>query len=179
MSESRHVLGRRGQLLIALPATVKRGLGLTAGALVFWHVVRKGEAVLALDEKRAGGRPRAEASCSRCEERERELMRLRNALQSRDAADGARYFGQGYQAALRHEGSLGDRLDVALDFLRELLGRKRARGSRRPGREEKSSPPMETPAASDERPPPDPPRPPALVEGGEVASGAQPPGHPL
>lgn len=86
---------------------------------------------MALTETRAGGRPLADAGCSRCEERERELVRLRNLVHTREATDGARYFGQGYQAAVRYYGSLDARLDTALDLLRELLGRRRRRG---PGR---------------------------------------------
>lgn len=137
MSERRSVLGRRGQLLVALPAVVRRHLDLSPSAVVYWHVSRNGEVTLSLAERRPGGRPSADADCARCEERQRELVRLRGLLHSRDAADGARYFGQGYQAAIRHHGNLDAKLDTALDHLRELLGRA---PRRRPHRKPQAAP---------------------------------------
>lgn len=129
MPDERKVLGRRGQLLVALPSRVRRHLALAASQSVWWHYPRTGEVVLSIREERVGGKPRADLPCPHCETRERELHELRARLQARDAGSARQHFTQGYEQAVRHYGSLADRLDAQGVMLRELLSRRR-----RPGR---------------------------------------------
>lgn len=133
MAEARHVLGRRGQLLVALPATVRKALALSPRALVYWHVAVKGEAVLTVTQRRGGGRPRADAECRWCAARERELERLRQQIVARQAAGQGQAVTQGFLQAVRQYGSLAGRLDVIGADVRALLGLLPARRSR-PGR---------------------------------------------
>lgn len=179
MPDERKVLGRRGQMLVAIPARARRALGLAPGLSVWFHYPRTGEVVVSIKEARAGGKPPADLPCPRCEARERELAELRARLQARDGGSARQYFTQGYEQAVRHHGALADRLDVALDFLRELTGRT-PRGARRSKRHERRpARGVETMPGPDHYPEPSPSPDVAVSEEGADTSGAQLPGVPL
>ena len=179
MADERKVLGRRGQLLVAIPARARRALGLAAQQSIWFHYPRTGEILLAIREERAGGRPALDLPCPHCDRRERELVELRAKLAAKQTGSGRQYFTQGYEQAVRHYGNLADRLDVALALLRELTGR-RARRRGGPGLQ-----PHRRSARTDAVPGPDTyPRPDSSpsevrVEEGAATSGAQLPGGPL
>jgi len=67
---------------------------------VWWHLTGRDEAVLARRERRRGGRPRQQDTCPACEEREKELVKLRALLQTGGAVDGRAYYNQGWHDAL-------------------------------------------------------------------------------
>jgi len=135
MPDERKVLGRRGQMLVAIPARARRALGLVPGLSVWFHYPRTGEVLLGIREERVGGRPPADLPCPRCESRERELAELRARLDSREGGAARQYFAQGYEQAVRHHGALAVKLDAALDFLRELTGRAPGKSGRSKRRE--------------------------------------------
>ena len=179
MPDERKVLGRRGQMLVAIPARARRALGLAVGLSVWFHYPRTGEVVVSTREARAGGKPPSDLPCPRCEARERELAELRARLHARDGGLARQFFTQGYEQAIRHHGGLADRLDVALDFLRELTGRLPRAGYGRPRRRRGQVPPVQVAPGPDQYPAPDPLPSPASVEEGADTSGAQLPGVPL
>jgi bifunctional DNA-binding transcriptional regulator/antitoxin component of YhaV-PrlF toxin-antitoxin module len=179
MPDERKVLGRRGQMLVAIPARARRALGLAPGRSVWFHYPRTGEVVVSIKEARTGGKPPADLPCPHCETRERELAELRARLQAREGGSARQYFTQGYEQAVRHHGALAVKLDVALDFLRELTGRAPRTSHRSKRRDRRWARDIETAPGPDQYPSPPPSPSPASSEEGADTSGAQLPGVPL
>ena len=100
MPEHRQVRGRGGQVLVPIPSLVWRRLKIGPGSTVWWHLTGRDEALITRKERRRGGRPRQEDTCPHCEQREKELVRLRALLQTGGAVDGRQYFNQGWHDAL-------------------------------------------------------------------------------
>jgi hypothetical protein len=92
MPEQRHVFRLSRSLVVALPPTVRRHLGVDRGQLVYWHAVRRGEAVLTKAARRAGGHPEGLALARELETARVEVLRLQ---QRNDARDRAMY-AEGY-----------------------------------------------------------------------------------
>lgn len=122
MIEKRKVAARHGQLLVALPATVRDHLTVESGSVVYWHIVQAGEVSLSPRPSRRGGRPRDSASCSACAAREEELRKVRALLHTKQAVMGRQFFTQGYAAALSHYGAIANKLDVVLALVKSLPG---------------------------------------------------------
>ena len=101
MPIARKVVGRKDQLLVAIPAAVRDHLSLLARATVYWHVTRKGAATLTVSGRARGGRPRLDADCSSCAKYRTELDRLRGLLRGATAGDYNTAFGQGYQQGVK------------------------------------------------------------------------------
>jgi hypothetical protein len=170
MPEHRQVRERGGQVLVPIPSLVWRRLKIGAGSRVWWHLTGRDEALLTRKERRRAGRPRLEDTCPSCEQREKELVRLRALLQTGGAVDGRQYFNQGWHAALgkglKIEAQyqlVRARLDSIERMVREatssgVLNRRRPRGAAQP-------------RTSNPRPDP----PPSESSGGEEASGAASP----
>lgn len=95
MRIDRKVIGRKDQLLVALPAAVRDHLSLVARARVYWHVTTKGAATLTASGRARGGRPRLDADCSSCAKYRQELDRLRGLLRGAHAGDYNSAFAQG------------------------------------------------------------------------------------
>jgi len=165
MRIQRHVVARKHQQLVALPALVRHHLALVAGASVFWHVIRKGEVTLTASGRSRGGRPRLDADCPSCAKYRDELDRLRAALRSSSVPTYNEAIRDGWAQAMRHYTRLdGDVLTLAqkIDALAATLAagvRVRATPRRRP-----------SPSA----PPPSP----DVSAGEAVTPGVQPPGNP-
>ncbi len=178
MPEHRQVRERGGQVLVPIPALIWRRLRIGAGSRVWWHLAGKDEAVISRGERRLGGRPRVEDTCPHCEQREKELVRLRALLQTGASVDTRVAFNQGYHAALGHGlkpevhyGMIRRRLDEIVALLtNEAPGRAR-RGRPRWDRwgevETIPSPLLSSPSEAS-----------VPSDGGADSSGAEPPGVP-
>ena len=102
MRIERHVVARRKQHLVALPAQVRHHLSLVAGAAVFWHVVRKGEATLTVSGRTRAGRPRDDADCPACAKYRDEIERLRAQLRASSVPTYNEAVRDGWAQAMRH-----------------------------------------------------------------------------
>jgi len=100
MPEKRVVMGRHRQLLLAIPAPIRERLRISRGAILWWHLAGKKEAVVSIGRRRGPGRPRSEETCDHCLDREKELRRLRALLETTRAVDGRQFFNQGWHDAL-------------------------------------------------------------------------------
>ena len=170
MPDPRVVMARHRQLLLAIPAPVRKRLAITQGATLWWHLAGPREAVVSVKRRRRQGRPKTEERCEACLGREKELDRLRNLLKTGKAVDGRQYFNQGWHDALgkglKIEAQyqlVRARLDSIERMVREatssgVLHRRRPRGAAQP---------------RTSNPRPDPP-PPASSEGADTSGGAAP-----
>jgi bifunctional DNA-binding transcriptional regulator/antitoxin component of YhaV-PrlF toxin-antitoxin module len=99
----RQLLARKGQLLLAVPAEVRKLLGVGVGSGVYWHVTRKGEAVVATRPTRGAGRGFDPDQARELERARQELVKLR----ARVTARPLRVFNEGYaQGRQAHMGEL-------------------------------------------------------------------------
>jgi len=87
MAIERTVRVRGGQYLVAVPAEVRRHLGVAQGVAVYWSMPRQGEARVSVKRRVAHGPKRAAADCSSCAAYRKEIERLSARLQARPAAD--------------------------------------------------------------------------------------------
>src|SRR6266853_109298 len=94
MAEHRKVRTRGGQVLVPVPALVWRRMKIGDGSTVWWHLAGKDEAMLSRYDRRRGGRPRLEDTCPHCEQREKEVVRLRALLQTGGAVNTRASFNQ-------------------------------------------------------------------------------------
>jgi len=170
MPDQRHILARRGQRLVAIPALIWRRLQLTPGRTVWWHLSGKEEAVLSVRDRRRGGRPNPADACPHCERREKELTQLRHQLIGGGAVDGRQYFDQGWMAAL----GKGLKIEAQYQLVSiRLAGIERRLAELRPRR---PRPAQESRGAAQPRtsnPRPDPP-PSGSSEGAATSGGAAP-----
>jgi hypothetical protein len=161
----RHVVARKTQQLVALPAEVRRHLSLVAGAKVFWHVDRPRYVMLTASGRTRRGRPRVSADCPACAKYREEIERLRGLLRSSSVPTYNEAIRDGWAQAMRHYTRLdGDLLTLAekIDRLAATVAagvRVRARVVR---------PPKPSPSPS----------PSVDVAGEAVTPGVQPPGNP-
>ena len=165
MRIQRHVVARKDQQLVALPAEVRHHLALVAGAAVFWHVVRKGEATLTVSGRTRGGRPRDDADCRSCAKYRDEVARLAGLLRSSSVPTYNEAVRDGWAQAMRHYTRLdGDVQDVAtrLDRIEGLLAALVPPHRRRVTKPRSSAPPPSE----------------VVIAGEAVTPGVQPPGHP-
>jgi len=79
------VRARKGQLLVALPATIARHLVVATGALVYWGMPRTHQAVLSVKPTPARGTERPNAACSSCAAYRKEIEQLRARLHQQPA----------------------------------------------------------------------------------------------
>jgi len=170
MRLTRHVVQRKTQQLVALPAEVRHHLSLVAGSTVYWHISQRGRVALTVSGKLSGGRAREDADCPSCAKYRAELDRLRAELREREAATP----GQWWRAAFAS-------VERALFWdLAELAAwaRSQRTAQRQPGRrrERRPRPAQESRAsgAAEERHTPDPPPPPTSSEGAATSGGAAP-----
>lgn len=125
MKIARHVVARKHQQLVALPAEVRHHLGLVPRALVWWHIGRKGHVALSVSGRVRAGRPREDEDCPACSKYRAELDRLRRELRTGESATPAQFFRQGYHRALGDLGNFKADLQLALMLLKTLVGRER------------------------------------------------------
>jgi len=125
MRIARHVVARKKQQLVALPAEVRRHLGLLPGAMVWWHVGRKGMVALTTSGRVRAGRPREDEDCPMCIKLRVELERLRREVRDGESATPAQFWRQGYARALGDVGNVKADLEVALVLLKQLVARDR------------------------------------------------------
>lgn len=179
MKIQRHVVGRRDQWLVALPAEVRRHLSLVTGARVWWHVGRKGQVTLTVSGRVRAGRPRSDEDCSSCAHYRAELDRLRRELREREAATPAQWFRQAFQQV--ESGMFWDLGDL-VKGVRALLLQQRLLRERRKRRVRgaSSTAPLHEEGVSPARPSPGPPPPGvASSEGEALAPGPSVPGQPI
>lgn len=85
--------------IIAVPPAVRRQLGVAARTLVYWHVTRKGEAVLTSSEERKAGRPEVTRITAERDKALAELESRRGRDESRDRSMYAEGYAAGYLVA--------------------------------------------------------------------------------
>ena len=99
MRIERHVVARKKQQLVALPARLREHLDLSPGQAVYWHIATKGQAILTVSGRVRAGRPRDDADCPSCGARQEEIARLRARDVMRDRALYAEGHSAGYMQA--------------------------------------------------------------------------------
>jgi hypothetical protein len=179
MRLQRHVVARKDQWLVALPAELRRHLPLVPGAAVWWHLGTRGRATLTVSGRLRGGRPTLDADCSSCAKYRAELDRLRREVRESTAATPGQHWREGYMRALGDIGSTKADLEVALVLLKEIAAQVRYLRPGGPARA--ASPPRaRRPRRQvDAIPLPDLPSSPEVIDGGAGTPGAEPPGAPL
>jgi hypothetical protein len=125
MRIARHVVARKDQQLVALPAQVRQHLGLVPGEMVWWHIGRKGHVALSVSGRVRGGRLSADVDCSTCPKLRAELDRLRRELRAGEVGTSGQFFRAGYHRALGDLGNFKADLQLALMLLKTLVGRDR------------------------------------------------------
>ncbi len=117
--ESRKARAMSRQVVLALPAWVRRRLGVRPGQVVYFHRHRTGEVVLSMRERRAPGQPgrvdlEADLAAVVTERDQWKAQAL--AQEHGDYREG---YAQGHAAGLHAGLKVGERVDVVL---RELAG---------------------------------------------------------
>lgn len=170
MKIERHVVARKNQFLVALPAEVRDHLSLVPAAKVYWHVGRKGQVILTVSGRSRGGRPAKDEDCLACKRYRDELDRLRRELRVSRGGTPREWWRQGYARANSDLGNVKAEVQMCVRILQQLLRERRyAQGPRRDfgGREVRPGP--------DHYPPPPPPRPSPSASGGADTSGGEAP----
>lgn len=135
MKIPRHVVARKNQHLVAIPAELRAHLGLVAGAVVWWHIGRKGQAALTVTGRIRAGRPTKDEECPSCKHYRDELDRLRRELREGEAATPRQWWRQGYARANADLGNIKAEVEMCVRLLQEVLrDRRRGRGSSAPTR---------------------------------------------
>jgi len=158
------------QVVVALPAWVRRRVGVEPGAEVYWHRHRAGEVVLSAKEHRAAGQPGRhdlEEELTRVTAERDQYKRYALGL---DLGERRAVFAQGYEASLKQEIPLRARLDRLAGDVAEILAH--VRPTRRAHRPRKP-PPTETAPGPDTYPGPTP-SPPSSSEGAGASGGEAP-----
>lgn len=127
MRIARHVVARKDQWLVALPAELRRHLKLVPGVTVWWHIGAKGRATLTLSGRTGAGRPTTEEDCRTCAKYREELDRLRRELRDGETATAAAWWRQGFHAIQRE---LFWDLDDLVKAVRALLLAHQLQGAR-------------------------------------------------
>lgn len=179
MRIARHVVARKKQHLVALPAQLLAHLGLTPGVMVWWHIGKKRQATLTVSGRVRGGRPAIDEDCPTCAKLRAEIDRYRRELREGEAATAGQYFKAGYMRALGDVGNVKYDVEVALTLLKEVLARLPARGVGREPSSKRARARTETAPGPDHYPPPHSPRAPDVVGQGAATSGRSAPGGPL
>ena len=99
MPEQRHVFRLHRSLVVAIPPEVQRHLGVERGQPVYWYTVRKGEAVVTTQGKRAGGHPEGLALRRQLAVADAEVARLKQRNEARDRSMYAEGYNVGYLKA--------------------------------------------------------------------------------
>jgi len=170
MRLTRHVVARKNQWLVAIPAEVRQHLALVPGASVYWHISQRGRVALTVSGKLSGGAARQDADCPSCAKYRAELDRLRHELREGEAATPGQWF---RQALASTERALFWDLAELAAWARSQRTKQRQGGQRS---ERRPRPAQESRGAAQPRtsnPRPDPP--PSESSGGADASGAASP----
>jgi hypothetical protein len=85
MALATKVRARKGQQLVALPATVARHLVIAPGAMVYWGMPRAHQALLSVKPTATRGPERRDAECPSCAAYRKEIESLRARLQQQPA----------------------------------------------------------------------------------------------
>lgn len=113
MPEQRHVFRLSRSLVVAVPPEVQRHLGVSRGEAVYWYLVRKGEAVVTTQGKRAGGHPEGLALRRQLTAAWAEIARLKSRNEARDRSMYAEGYNVGHQkvteALMRPHGASAER----------------------------------------------------------------------
>jgi len=96
MAEQRHVFLLSRSLVVALPAQVRKHLGVGRGDAVYWHLRRGQEAVLALVDARVGGHPEGMTLARKLAAALAEVARLTQRNEARDRTMYAEGYNVGY-----------------------------------------------------------------------------------
>jgi hypothetical protein len=126
----RHVVARKDQHLVALPAEVRRHLSLAKGVRVWWHIGRKGAVSLSTMERPPSGRWSTAEACESCARYRAEIERVQRKLSEQAPAARRHAWFEMAQQKLRLEltglpvmGALNDRLRRIEERLDRLVGR--------------------------------------------------------
>jgi len=95
---------RKGQHVVALPASVARHLVIAKGTRVFWGTPRTGQALLSVKPTAARGPERREVTCPSCVGYRKEIEKLRAQLAARPQHVLNEGVAQGWAQAIRHAG---------------------------------------------------------------------------
>jgi hypothetical protein len=174
MKLDRRIVGRKRQLLLPVPPEVRDHLSVIAGAQVWWHIGRKGQAVITMTGRSRGGRPAKDEDCPSCAKYRAELDRYRRELREGDSATPAQLFRQGYLQAVAQYGQVADRMDAQREMLRDLRAMVRELVKRGPGAPPDPARNVHEEARSAARPIPGPSLPSLPSEQGADSSGRQP-----
>jgi hypothetical protein len=114
---------RKGQHVVAVPATVARHLVMAPGSRVYWAMPRTGQALLSVKPTAARGKERQDVDCSSCAAYRKEIERLRAKLVERPLRVLNQGVAQGWSQAQRHLGVTSDRLETIEAKLDQLSAR--------------------------------------------------------
>lgn len=84
MPEQRHVFRLGRSLVVAIPPSIRRHLGVERGTPIYWHTDQKREVVVTPNAKRTGGRPEGVALRRQVADLQAEVIRLKQRNEARD-----------------------------------------------------------------------------------------------
>jgi len=170
MRLTRHVVQRKTQQLVAVPAEVRHHLSLVAGSTVYWHISQRGRVALTVSGKLTGGRAVDNADCPSCAKYRTELDRLRAELREREAATPGQWWRAAFASVER--ALFWDLAELAAWARSQRTAQRQ--GGRRPSRRAGSSGQSRVSGPAAQRHTPDPP-PSSESSGGAEASRAASP----
>jgi antitoxin component of MazEF toxin-antitoxin module len=179
MPDQRHVYRVGNSTVVAVPKLVRKHMKLEAGAPVYWHTVRAGEAVLTRRPARTGGHPEGLALQRQLDAARSEIERLERRLAGRDQAVLHEGKSVGWAEASKYYAKIEGDIAAVHELVRSIDARLPFRRRRRSPRAEPPTRAVAVAGSVDAIPSPDPPSTSAVVDGGADTSGAEPPGVPL
>jgi antitoxin component of MazEF toxin-antitoxin module len=99
MPEQRHVFRLGRSLVVAVPPSVRRHLGVERGTPIYWFTDQKREVVVTPNARRTGGRPEGIALRRRIADLEAEVAHLKQRNEARDRSMHAEGYNVGYLKA--------------------------------------------------------------------------------
>jgi antitoxin component of MazEF toxin-antitoxin module len=113
MPEQRHVFRLGRSLVVAVPPSVRRHLGVERGTPVYWHTEVKREVVVTPNPKRTGGRPEGIALRRQVADLQAEVIRLKQRNEARDRSMYAEGYSvgrtQAHEALMKPHGASAER----------------------------------------------------------------------
>ena len=177
MSDQRRVYRVGNSWVVPVPRRLRAALGRLEGGDIYWHYGRGGEAVVSANAQRIGGRPPGLGLQKEVDRLRRENTRLRRRLQARPIAarheQEAAIYEQAIGVAFRELPWVAD-LFARLDRIEAWMPQR----ARRRRRAVVAAGDVTHVHAPDECPSPSPFSSAAVLDGGDAASGAAPPGRP-
>jgi hypothetical protein len=170
MRLQRHVVQRKKQWLVAIPAEVKHHLKLVPTMPVYWHIGRRAVVSLTVSGRVRAGRPTDDEDCRTCAVLRAEVERLKRELREGEAATPGQWFRSALASTER--ALFWDLAELAAWARSQRTAQRQ--GGRRPSRRAGSSGQSRVSGPAAQRHTPDPP-PSSESSGGAEASGAASP----